>query len=115
MFKLEKLFQNDESGYLIFINFIKSIILFISIYIFSILKENSIFELFEYKIFKNSDFFYFSIIFCIIFYLSTLFFYEKRKYNQNFLTFLREDISNFIISNITTFFLIFLIKLDLIF
>ena len=115
MFRLEKVFQNDDSGYLIFINFIKSIILFISIYIFSILKENSIFELFEYKIFKNSDLFYFSIIFCAIFYLSTLLFYEKRKYNQNFLTFLREDISNFIISNITTFFLIFLLQLDFIF
>ena len=115
MFRLEKVFQNDDSGYLIFINFIKSIILFISIYIFSILKENSIFELFEYKIFKNSDLFYFSIIFCTIFYLSTLLFSEKRKYNQNFLIFLREDISNFIISNITTFFLIFLLKLDFIF
>ena len=115
MFRLEKVFQNDDSGYLIFINFIKSIILFISIYIFSILKENSIFELFEYKIFKNSDLFYFSLIFCAIFYLSTLLFYEKRKYNQNFLTFLREDISNFIISNITTFFLIFLLQLDFIF
>ena len=88
MFRLEKVFQNDDSGYLIFINFIKTIILFITIYIFSILKENSIFELFDYKIFKNSGLFYYSIIFCIIFYLSTLFFYEKRKYNQNFLTFL---------------------------
>ena len=115
MFRLEKVFQNDDSGYLIFINIIKSIILFILIYIFSILKENSIFELFEYKIFKNSDLFYFSIIFCIIFYLSTLFFYDKRKYNQNFLTFFREDISNFIISNISTFFLIFLLKIDFIF
>jgi len=38
----EKVFQNDDSGYLLFINFIKSIILFISIYIFRIVRIYSI-------------------------------------------------------------------------
>ena len=115
MFRLEKVFQNDDSGYLIFINFLKTITIFIAIYIFSILKENSIFELFEFEIFKSSNLLIFSIIFCSIFYLSTFFFYEKRKYNQNFLSFLKEDVLNFLVSNILTFFIILLFSFDFVF
>ena len=115
MFRLEKVFQNDDSGYLIFIKFIKSIILFISIYIFSILNKNSVFEIFDLEIFKNSNFFYYSFFFIIIFYTFSLFFYNKKIYKYNFLTFLKEDILNLIISNIVTFFLIFLFKFNFLF
>ena len=45
MFRLEKVFQNDDSGYYLFINFTKSLILFISIYFFSILEKNTIYDL----------------------------------------------------------------------
>ena len=61
MFKLEKVFQNDDSGYYLFINFIKSLILLISIYFFSILEKNSIYELLRFEIYKNSDYFLYSI------------------------------------------------------
>jgi hypothetical protein len=57
MFKLEKVFQNDDTGYYIFINFIKSLLLLIAIYLFSILEENSIYELLNFEIFKNSNYF----------------------------------------------------------
>ena len=69
MFRLEKVFQNDDSGYLLFSNFIKSLILFLSIYTFVILKENPIFELFNFKIFRNSNLFYFSVFFTTIYFL----------------------------------------------
>ena len=115
MFRLEKVFQNDDSGYLLFSNFIKSLVLFLSIYIFVILKENSIFELFNLKIFRNSNFFYFSIFFITIYFLFPFFFYDKRIYKKNFLTFLKEDISNLLISFILAFSLIFLFALDVIF
>ena len=114
MFRLEKVFQNDDSGYLFFVNTIKSIILFISIYIFSILYENSIFELSQFNIFKNSIFFYYSIFFVIIFYSFSLFFYKNRKYDNNFSNFFKEDILNFAVSNFFSFLIIFIFNFNLI-
>ena len=67
MFKLEKVFQNDDSGYYLFINFIKSLILFISIYFFSILEKNSIYDLLSFEIFKNSNYFIYSLLISIFF------------------------------------------------
>ena len=78
MFKLEKVFQNDDSGYYLFINFIKSLILLISIYFFSILEKNSIYELLSFEIFKNSDYFLYSITISISFFFISI--YPKKKY-----------------------------------
>ena len=58
MFNLEKVFQNDDTGYYLFINLIKSLLLLIFIYIFSILEENSIYELLNFEIFKDSNYLY---------------------------------------------------------
>ena len=60
MFKLEKVFQNDDSRLLLLSTF-KIYFIYISIYIFSILKDNSIFDL-NKTLFINSKFFYYSII-----------------------------------------------------
>ena len=54
MFRLEKVFQNDDSGYILFSILIKSLILFATTYIFIILSDYSIYELTDYKIYKNS-------------------------------------------------------------
>ena len=83
MFRLEKVFQNDDSGYYLFINFIKSLILLISIYFFSILEKNSIYELLSFEIFKNSDYFLYSIIVSISFFLIS--FNSKKKYIKKIL------------------------------
>ena len=67
MFRLEKIFQQDD---FVFINvsfFLKSIVVFFSIYIFSILEFNSIFDLFDYEIYKNSEYFFISIYFPIFY------------------------------------------------
>ena len=72
MFKLEKVFQNDDTGYYIFINFIKSSLLLIAIYFFSILEENSIYELLNFEIFKNSNYFIYSILIAIFFFVISL-------------------------------------------
>ena len=50
MFKLEKVFQNDDSAYILFTNVIKSILIYFSIYIFSILEKNSVYEILDYEI-----------------------------------------------------------------
>jgi hypothetical protein len=78
MFRLEKVFQNDDTGYYLFINFIKSLILLISIYFFSILEKNSIYELLSFEIFKNSDYFLYSITISISFFFISI--YSKKKY-----------------------------------
>ena len=39
MFRLEKVFQNDDSGYILFSNFIKSLLLLVTTYIFVILSD----------------------------------------------------------------------------
>jgi exopolysaccharide biosynthesis polyprenyl glycosylphosphotransferase len=111
MFKLEKVFQNDDTGYYLFINFIKSLILFISIYFFSILEKNSIYELFNFDIFKNSDFFLYSITISISFFFISL--YPKKKtYQKNFISFLRDDVTIFILSNIISFLFFFIFNIN---
>ena len=111
MFRLEKVFQNDDYGYYIFVNFVKSIILFISIYIFSILKNYSIYELFEFKIFKNSQYFYYTFLLSIFFFFISLNF-KKKEYQRNFISFLKEDILNIIISNLLLFSIFFILKIN---
>ena len=56
MFRLEKVFQNDDNGFILFSNFIKSLILLVTAYTFVILSNHSIYELTDYKIFKISNF-----------------------------------------------------------
>ena len=111
MFKLEKVFQNDDSGYYLFINFVKSLILLISIYFFSILEKNSIYNLLSFKIFKNSDYFLYSIVLSIFFFVISLNL-KKKVYQKNFISFLSNDITIFILSNIITLFIFFVFEIN---
>ena len=112
MFKLEKVFQNDDSGYILFVNFLKSIFIFASIYIFSILKNNSIFDLNKTEIFINSKFFYYSIILSFIYFVNSFFLKNRLEYKLNFISFLREDILNLIVSNFFSLAIIFILNLN---
>ena len=96
MFRLEKVFQNDDSGYILFSDFIKSVTLFITSYIFVILSNYSIYELTDYKIFKNSNFFFYSICLSVIYFITSFFVKNKKEYKKNFLSFLKEDFYNFL-------------------
>ena len=97
MFRLEKVFQNDDTGYYLFINFIKSSILLISIYFFSILEKNSIYELLSFEIFKNSDYFLYSIIVSISFFLIS-FNSKKKNISKKFFIFFKRGYHKFYIS-----------------
>ena len=112
MFRLEKVFQNDDAVFIIFSNFIKSIILLITAYTFVILSNHSIYELNDFKIFSISNFFFYSILLSIIYFIFSFFFRDKREYKKNFLSFLMEDICNIIISVIFTFAIIFIFNLN---
>ena len=111
MFNLEKVFQNDDTGYYLFINFIKSLILFISIYFFSILEKNSIYHLLNFEIFKDSKYFIYSILISILFFVIS--FHSKKKiYQKNFISFLRDDVTSFILSNTISFLFFFIFNIN---
>jgi len=92
MFRLEKIFQQDD---LLFINtfvFFKSFIIFSSIYIFSILEFNSIFDLSNVNIYIKSNYFYLSFYLPIFYLLASFIFNRANKYKTNFISFLLNDI-----------------------
>ena len=68
MFKLEKVFQNNDLAYIHLIKFIKSFLILLSYYIFSILEKNSVYELLDFQIFTNSRYFYFSLLLSLNFF-----------------------------------------------
>ena len=68
MNRIEKVLQNDDSTYIYFVKVIKTFVVFLSFYIFSILEKNSIYELTNIDIFIKSNFF------LIAFYISILYF-----------------------------------------
>ena len=74
MFRLEKVFQNDDNGFILFSNFIKSLILLVTAYTFVILSNHSIYELTDYKIFIISNFFFYSILLSINYFIFSFFF-----------------------------------------
>ena len=115
MFKLEKVFQNDDSGYILFINFIKSIFILITIYLYSILNENTIYDLNNFDTYKNSNFFLYSIFLSVFFFLNISFYKNKSKYQKKLILFIKEDFINLIFSNLLTiiFINLFTIKINI--
>jgi len=111
MFKLEKVFQNDDTGYYLFINFIKSSLLLIFIYIFSILEKNTIYDLLKFEIFKDSKYFIYSILISISFFFISIY-SQKKIYQKNFISFLRDDVTSFILSNIISFLFFFIFNIN---
>ena len=110
MFRLEKVFQNDDSGFIYFSSFIKFFFLFIGIYIFSILQNNNIYELLNFNIFFKSHLYFYSYFVVFFYLISSLSIKNKRVYQRNFLSFLKEDILSLIISNFITFSIFFVIN-----
>ena len=113
MFKLEKVFQNDDSGYILFINITKSIFILITIYLYSILNENTIYELNNFDIYKNSKFFLYSILLPIFFFLNVNFYRNKSKYQKKLILFLKEDFINLIFSCLLTIIFLNLFKIKI--
>jgi lipopolysaccharide/colanic/teichoic acid biosynthesis glycosyltransferase len=113
MFKLEKIFQVNDSVYINFSIFLKSFAVFLSIYIFSILEFNSIFDLFNLDIYKTSKYFYLSLYFTISYLIfSFVFRTMKRRYRTSLLIFLINDIAPLVISLPFTLYIFFLLKIN---
>ena len=110
MFRLEKIFQNDDLFFINFLIIIKSIVIFSSIYIFSILEFNSIYNLLNFTIFKNSKLYDFSIYLTFFYFFSSLFFRLKKRYTSNFLSFLQQDLVPILPAVLLTFSTFFYLK-----
>ena len=113
MFKLEKIFQVSDSVYINISIVWKSISVFLSIYIFSILEFNSIFDLLNYDIYITSKYFYLSSYFTISYLIfSSVIGTMKRRYKISYLIFLTNDIAPLVVSLPFTLYLFFILKLD---
>ena len=110
MFKLEKVLQNDDSAYIYFSFVIKSLIVFLSYYIFSILEKNSIYELTNTEIFKNSKYFLYSILLSVFYLIISLFLKKRKSYQFTFISFLRQDVGGIIICKVFIFAIYFIKK-----
>ena len=98
MFRLEKVFQNDDILFINISSLLKVISILLSIYIFSILEFKTIYHLFNINIFTNSKYYNISIFIIPIYFLISIFLNNSNKYKPNFIIFLRYDILPFIIS-----------------
>ena len=113
MFRLEKIFQVDDSDNINTVIFLKGFAVFLSIYIFSILEFNSIFDLLNYDIYKTSKYFYLSLYFTASYLLFSFFLgIMKKIYATNFLIFLINDIVPFVITLPFTLYIFFILKID---
>ena len=112
MFRLEKVFQNDDSGFILFINFVKSLLLIFSTYIFVVLRNNSIFDLLNFQIFKNSNYLFFSIFIFITYFILTFFLKNSENYQKNFISFVKEDLLYLLASYIFFVLLIFALNIN---
>ena len=113
MFRLEKIFQVDDSVYINTAIFLKGFAVFLSIYIFSILEFNSIFDLLNYDIYKTSKYFYLSLYFTASYLLFSFFLgIMKKIYVTSFLIFLINDIVPFVITLPFTLYIFFILKMD---
>jgi len=113
MFRLEKIFQQDDFFFINLSIFIKTFVVFLSIYVFSILEFNSIFDLLNYDIYKTSKYFYLSQYFSIFYLLfSFIFGIMKKRYVINFLIFLLNDIVPLFITLPFSLYVFFILKID---
>ena len=103
MFRLEKVFQNDDSGYNFFVNFIKTFLIFLTIYCFSILNKNSIYDIFNYNIYLNSNYYFYSIFVTLSYFFISISLSNKTEYKKNIIFLLKEDFLYILISYILTF------------
>lgn len=110
MLRLEKIFQKDDSFFIDFILIVKIIIIYLSIYTYSIIESNTLFDLLNFKIYLNSNYFNISIYFTLTIFLTEIFFFKKNKFylDDNKIFYKK----NFIIWIISTIFILFLNKFN---
>jgi len=99
MFRLEKVFQNDDKFFIFNSNILKIFSIYIVIYIFSILENYSIYQILDYEIYENSNYFIFSYSVPIIFYfLSSILFKSHKDFYFYNLNIIKKDFGCLVLS-----------------
>ena len=113
MFRLENVFQNDDKVYIYFVSLLKSILILLIFYFSSIIKVNSLYEITNIFIFKNSDYFEFSLIFSSIFLILSTYLKNYKYYKKEFIFFLKEELLIFFVSLFSITIIFILTKTEL--
>ena len=113
MLRLEKVFQNDDKLFIHFSIILNTFSVLVSLYIFSILENYTIYDLTESQLFTSSKYFDLAIMITLFFFITSIFFINKNKYELNFISFLKLVILPLIISIILTFSYFFIINVNL--
>ena len=82
MFRLEKVFQNDDSFFLTLFSISKYTTIYFSSYLAVVLRENSIYELLNVEIFTHSNFFVFTNYFLGGYFVINFFLDKEKNYNE---------------------------------
>jgi len=104
MFRLEKVFQNDDKFYNYFSIFFKSLIIYFVIYLFIILENNSIYSIGNLGIYVDSNYYIFSIFLPILFFISNFFILKETKFNNEILRVSFTDLKILLINIFILFF-----------
>lgn len=106
MLRLEKIFQNDDSSFIDFILILKIITIYLSVYTYSIIESNTLFDLLNFKIYINSNYFSISIYFTLTIFLTEILFFKKNKFYFDYnKIFYKKNFFILLISTIIIFFL----------
>ena len=89
MFRLEKVFQNDDSFFLTLFSISKYTTIYFSSYLVVVLRENSIYELLNVEIFTHSNFFVFTNYFLAGYFVINFLLDKEKNYNQSITNFLK--------------------------
>ena len=92
MFRLEKVFQNDDKFFIYFSFFFKCLTIYITIYLFTILKDNTVYDILDLNIYYNSNYYLFSIFLPILFFFSNIIIFKDNRFNNKNLQKIFEDI-----------------------
>ena len=113
MIRWEKIFQQDDHLYINISIFLKSFLVYLSIYTFSILEYNSIFDLLNFNIYKSSKYFILSFYFSIFYLLfSFILRVTKKRYVVHILSFLLNDLLPLLIIIPFSFYVFFILKIN---
>lgn len=89
MFRLEKVFQNDDSFFLTLFSISKYTTIYFSSYLVVVLRENSIYELLNVEIFTHSNFFVFTNYFLAGYFVINFLLDKEKNYNKSITNFLK--------------------------
>ena len=114
MFRLEKVFQNDDKFFIYLSFFFKSLIIYLVIYFFIILEKYSIYYIGDLNIYTSSIYYKFSIFLPILYFFSNFLTLNDTKHFNKILKISLKDIIRVSINILILYFFLYLKKFSLV-